>query len=66
MKKKICYLVEDGRFSGPVVQIINIFKNLEEYFDQTFIFSSYQSEKTIETRYLYLVVIVDSLFPLTF
>ena len=48
MKKKICYLVEDGRFSGPVVQIINILINLKEYFDQTFIFSSYKSEKTIE------------------
>lgn len=48
MSKKICYLVEDGRFSGPIVQIINIYSNLKENFDQTILFSKFRSEKTIE------------------
>ena len=48
MNKKICYLVEDGRLSGPIVQIINIYSKLKENFDQTILFSKFRSEKTIE------------------
>ena len=40
--------MEDGRFSGPIVQIINIYSNLKENFDQTILFSKFRSEKTTE------------------
>lgn len=48
MSKKVCYLIEDGRFSGPLVQIINIYLNLKESFDQTILFSKFRSEKTVK------------------
>ena len=64
MKKKIGYFIEDGRVSGPTVQIRNISKNLKKYNQKVFFFK-YQSEnfqkilrkekvyyKTLSTRYL--------------
>lgn len=71
MNKKICYLVEDGRLSGPIVQIINIYSELKENFDQTILFSKFRSEKTIEIlkkknlKYITLDTNVLSSNPLT-
>ena len=44
MKKKIGYLLEDARISGPFNQILNLTISLNKIFDQKVLFSNYNSK----------------------